>query len=316
MPAHQILPSALLLPVAGLLGLILGSFATCAGHRLAHGGNVLSPARSYCPACGRTLSWRDNIPLLGWLLQGGRCRLCQARISARYPLTELASGGFALCAMAVFGPTPHFLAALAFCTLWLVLSLIDLETYLLPDALTLPGAAAALACSALLPPLWTLGIGWERALAGGFFGGGGLWLAAVLYRRVRGVDGLGLGDAKLMLLVGALLGPAAVGVTLFGGACLALPVGLAAMRRGGSENANAGDDADGSEQNNERGNKKGDEQGDEQGNEPGNLDNALDAPGQGLQTRLPFGPFLCAAAAGYLLGGPWLLHWWLGLPLP
>ena len=295
MPPHQILPNALLLPVAGLLGLILGSFATCAGHRLAHGGSVLSPSRSYCPACGRTLTWRDNIPLLGWLLQGGRCRLCQARISARYPLTELASGGFALCAMAVFGPTPHFLAALAFGTLWLVLSLIDLETYLLPDALTLPGAAAALACSALLPPLWTLGIGWERALAGGLLGGGGLWLAATLYRRVRGVDGLGLGDAKLMLLVGALLGPAAVGVTLFGGACLALPVGLAAMRRPVREakNAHAPDHAP--------------------GDEPGET---ADDSGQGLQTRLPFGPFLCAAAAVYLLGGPWLLHWWLGLPLP
>ncbi|MHC1751897.1 prepilin peptidase [Humidesulfovibrio sp.] len=312
MPAHQILPSALLLPVAGLLGLILGSFATCAGHRLAHGGSVLSPARSYCPACGRTLSWRDNIPLLGWLLQGGRCRFCRARISARYPLTELASGGFALCAMAVFGVTPHFLAALAFATLWLVLSLIDLETYLLPDALTLPGAAAAFTCSALLPPLWTLGIGWERALAGGLLGGGGLWLAAVLYRRVRGVDGLGLGDAKLMLLVGALLGPAAVGVTLFGGACLALPAGLAAMRRAERKNASSVKGSGASGHNN----NQGDNQSDNQGDAPGNMDTALDGPGQGLQTRLPFGPFLCAAAAGYLLGGPWLLHWWLGLPLP
>lgn len=301
MPPQQILPSALLLPVAGLLGLILGSFATCAGHRLAHGGSVLSPSRSFCPTCGRTLSWRDNIPLIGWLLQGGRCRFCRTRIPARYPLTELACGGFALCAMSVFGLSPHFLAALGFATLWLVLSLIDLETYLLPDALTLPGAAAALACSALLPPLWTLGIGWERALAGALLGGGGLWLAAELYRRVRGVDGLGLGDAKLMLMVGALLGPAAVGITIFGGACLALPVGLAAMRRDQREafEAQASSDADH----------------DEKADGHDSVNN-LDTPGKGLQTRLPFGPFLCAAAAGYLLGGPWLLHWWLGLPLP
>ena len=268
MPATQFPPSALLLPLAGLLGLILGSFATCAGHRLAQGGSVLSPARSYCPACGHTLSWRENIPLLGWLLQGGNCRFCQGKIPARYPLTELASSGFALAAMAVFGPTLHFLAAILFATLFLILSLIDLETYLLPDVLTLPGAAAALACSLLLPPLWTLGIGWQPALTGALLGGGGLWLVSVLYRRIRGVDGMGLGDAKLMLLVGALLGPAAVGVTLFAGACLALPAGLLAARS------------------------------------------------RGMQARLPFGPFLCAGAAGYLLAGPWLLHWWLGLPLP
>lgn len=271
-------PSALFLPLAGVLGLILGSFTTCAGHRLARGGSVLSPARSFCPACGHTLSWRENIPLLGWLMQAGRCRFCHGRIPARYPLTELASGGFAVCAMAVFGPTPHFLAAIIFATLFLVLSLIDLQTYLLPDALTLPGAAAAFACSLLLPPLWTLGIGWQAALLGGLFGGGGLWLLSVVYRRVRGVDGLGLGDAKLMLCVGALLGPTAVAVTLFAGACLALPAGLLAMRR---------TDRNGSE-----------------------------GEGEGLQTRLPFGPFLCAGAAGYLLFGPWLLHWWLGLPLP
>jgi len=276
MPAPLAHPSAVLLPLAGVLGLVLGSFATCAGFRLARSGSVLSPARSFCPACGHTLSWRENIPLLGWLLQAGQCRFCHGRIPARYPLTELASGAFAVCAMNAFGPTPHFLAALGFATLFLVLSLIDLETFLLPDVLTLPGAAAALGCSLLLPPLWTLGIGWRAALLGGLIGGGGLWLLSVLYRRIRGVDGLGLGDAKLMLLVGALLGPAAVAVTLFAGACLALPAGLLAMRRADRD----------------------------------------DSAGEGLQTRLPFGPFLCAGAAAYLLFGPWLLHWWLGLPLP
>ena len=282
MPAALLEHAAPLLALAALLGLLLGSFATCAGFRLARGGSVLSPARSYCPACGHTLSWRENLPLLGWLLQGGRCRFCQGRIAARYPLTELASGGFALGAMAVFGPTPHFLAAVCFATLFLVLSLIDLETYLLPDALTLPGAAAAFACSLALPPAWTLGIGWERALGGALLGGGGLWLVSVLYRRLRGVDGLGLGDAKLMLLVGALLGPVAVAITLFAGACLALPAGLVAMRRTGGQQE----------------------------------DDGTDETGRGLHTRLPFGPFLCAGAAGYLLAGPWLLNWWLGLPLP
>lgn len=262
------LPDAVFLPLAALLGLALGSFATCAGHRLAEGGSVLTPARSYCPSCSHPLSWRENIPLFGWLLLGGKCRFCRAPIPARYPLTELASGLFAVLAALAFGPTPHFLAAVFFSTLLLVLSLIDLATYLLPDMLTLPGAGAALLCSLLLPPHWTLGIGWQSALAGGLLGGGGLWAVAALYRRIRGVDGMGLGDAKLLLLVGALLGPAAVGITLFGGALFSLPAGILAARKGG------------------------------------------------MQARLPFGPFLCAAAALYLLAGPWLLHLWLGLPLP
>ena len=261
-------PLAVLPWLAGLAGLILGSFATCAGHRLAEGGSVLTPARSYCPSCSHPLSWRENIPLFGWLLLGGKCRFCRAPIPARYPLTELASGLFAVLAALAFGPTPHFLAAVFFSTLLLVLSLIDLATYLLPDMLTLPGAGAALLCSLLLPPHWTLGIGWQSALAGGLLGGGGLWAVAALYRRIRGVDGMGLGDAKLLLLVGALLGPAAVGITLFGGALFSLPAGILAARKGG------------------------------------------------MQARLPFGPFLCAAAALYLLAGPWLLHLWLGLPLP
>lgn len=279
--------------LCALLGLVLGSFATCAGHRLAHGGSLLSPARSYCPACGTQLTWRENIPLLGWLLLRGRCRFCRAPIPLRYPLTELASGLFALAAGHVFGPTPHLLAALCFATLCLVLTLIDLEVMLLPDALTLPGAAAALACSALLPPLWTLGVGWRAGLLGAAVGGGGLWLIARLYRLARGLEGLGLGDAKLMLLVGALLGPLAVPLTLVGGALFALPFGIAAARR------NAGDAAEAEAE---------DAEDDE--------DDAEHIGGAGLKTAVPFGPFLCAAALLYLLAGPHLLHWWLGLPLP
>lgn len=261
-------------PLAAALGLILGSFATCAGHRLAHEGSVMSPARSFCPACGHTLSWRENIPLLGWLFQGGRCRFCKAAIPLRYPLSELLSAGFALAAAAVFEPGWHFLVAVGFGTLLLVLSLIDLETFLLPDVLTLPGAVAALLVSTLLPRAHTLGIGWQSALWGALAGGGGLWFIAWAYRRIRGEDGMGLGDAKLMLLVGALLGPVAVPLTLFAGAVLALPVGVVAARSA-----------------------------------------ARRGEGEGLRTALPFGPFLCAGAATYLLLGPQFLRWWLGAAL-
>jgi len=271
---HKPVDQILFLALAGVLGLVLGSFATCAAFRLATGGSVTSPARSYCPACGHSLTWRENIPLMGWLLQGGRCRFCRDKIPLRYPLAELASCAFALAAAWVFGPGWHFLTAVCFGTLLLVLSLIDLATYLLPDVLTLPGAAAAFLVSSLLPRQHTLGIGWQAALFGAALGGGGLWLLAWAYRRIRGVDGLGLGDAKLMLLTGALLGPVSVPLTLFAGAVLALPAGLLAARRPESKGG-----------------------------------------GAGLLTALPFGPFLCAGAAAYLLAGPQLLTWWLGAGL-
>jgi leader peptidase (prepilin peptidase)/N-methyltransferase len=276
--------------IAALTGLILGSFATCAGHRLAHGGSVTSPARSYCPACDHTLSWRENLPLLGYLLQGGRCRFCHARIPARYPLAELILALYCLAAAQVFGPGLPWLIAAFFGTLLLVLSLIDLEAYLLPDILTLPGAALALVASSFLPPSHTLGIGWRQALLGAALGGGGLWLLSELYRRLRGREGLGLGDAKLLMLVGALLGPLAIPLTLVGGALFALPFGLVAAVRTAREDAAAT-------------------------NDPA-TDHPLDDDelnGTGLSAAIPFGPFLCAAAALSLLYGPQLLRWWLGI---
>ncbi len=270
-------PLAVLPWLAGLAGLILGSFATCAGHRLATGGSVTSPARSQCPACAQTIAWHDNIPLLGWLLQRGRCRMCGQAISARYPLSELALGLYCAAAALLFGPGAHLAVAMGFGTLLLTLALVDAQSYLLPDRLTLPGAALALLCSGLLPPLHTLGIGWAQAGWGMLAGGGGLWALAELYRRIRGMEGLGLGDAKLMLLTGALLGPVAVGLALFWGAALSLPFALAAARR--EEAAEADDELLG---------------------------------GTGLRAAIPFGPFLCAGSALYLLFGPQAIRWWLG----
>jgi len=286
---------------AALCGLILGSFATCAGYRLARGGSVLFPARSYCPACNHTLSWRENIPLLGWLLQGGRCRFCQARIPARYPLAELTCGIYCAAAAQVFGPGLPWLVAALFGTLLLVLALIDMATFLLPDVLTLPGAVAALLVSTLLPHAHTLGIGWRMALLGAGLGFGGLWIISELYRHIRGRDGLGLGDAKLLLLVGALLGPVAVGLTLFWGACLALPSGLVAAFR---PERPVEKDTDMTESRTEGTPKSAPV------NDVDEADDMLD--GCGMQAAIPFGPSLCAAAALYLLYGPQLLHWWLG----
>lgn len=263
--------------LCALAGLILGSFATCAGHRLASGGSVLTPARSYCPVCGQPIAWHDNIPLLGWLLQLGRCRMCGFRISVRYPLSELSLGLYCWAAALQFGPSPHLFVAACFGALWLILTLVDAESFLLPDRLTLPGAAIALFCSGLLPPLHTLGIGWGQAGWGMLAGGGGMWALSALYRRIRGVEGLGLGDAKLMLLTGALLGPVAVGLALFWGASLSLPFAIAAGRR--AEAAEEGDELLG---------------------------------GTGLRAAIPFGPFLCAGSALFLLFGPQILRWWLG----
>lgn len=331
--------TAAFLPLAALLGLMLGSFATCAGHRLAHGGSVLIPARSFCPACGHTLNWHDNLPLIGWLLQGGRCRHCGAKIPLRYPLTELACAAFLAGAAQVFGPTGHWFVAAVYGVLFLVLALIDLDTYTLPDMLTLPGAAAALACSALLPPAHTLGIGWQQALWGALAGGGGLWAIAEGYRRLRGFEGMGLGDAKLMLLVGALLGPLAVAVTLVVAAFLALPfavlAAVQAQRQAEAETQaqamappaepDSPDPAtlplaDSPEEARDFARTPGTDhpapaaEAVAESGGPGEADADDDEflHGTGLRTAVPFGPFLCAAAALYLLYGPQAIRWWLG----
>lgn len=162
----------------------------------------LSRPRSRCPACGHVLAWHENIPLLGWLRLKGRCSACGSRISARYPVVEVLTAGLFAAAGAQFGPgatTVVYCLALA---LLVAAALIDLDTTLLPDDLTLPLVGLGLVAA------WQ---GWTpidlpRAALGALFGYLALWSVSFLYRLVRGVQGMAEGDFKLLAGLGALLG--------------------------------------------------------------------------------------------------------------
>jgi len=210
---------AFYLIVLGAFGLLFGSFANVLIWRVPRGESIVSPG-SHCPNCGHDIRWYDNVPVLSWLLLRGRCRDCGASISARYPLVELASGALWVTAGLVWGFSPATPLAIVFLYLLLVLSAIDLDTRRLPTpvvgALAIGAAVAAVAAQVTGLPFGPLvGVaasGWLShpviVAAVGFAAGAGTsMLIAMLYRALRGVDGLGFGDVRLLGAMGLVLGP-------------------------------------------------------------------------------------------------------------
>lgn len=206
-----------------LFGSVVGSFLNVLIHRLPLGENVVFPA-SHCPHCGKRIRWHDNVPLLGWLWLGGRCRDCRAPISPRYPLVELAAGLLPLVVVARFGFTPAAALLTLLGMACITLLVIDLYHYILPDVITLPGIALGLAL-AFVPGLSPPFPPWSSALIGAAVGGGGLWLFAWTFEKVTGKPGMGFGDVKLLALFGAWMGWPALPFTLFGAAVLGSLVG-------------------------------------------------------------------------------------------
>jgi leader peptidase (prepilin peptidase) / N-methyltransferase len=216
-----------------VLGLAFGSFLNVCIYRLPLGLSVVSP-RSSCPGCQQPIRNYDNIPVLSWLILGGRCRKCKIKISPRYLVVELLTGAIFLACYAHFGET---LATLKYCALgFLLLGLIftDAETQLLPDKMTLPGLALGLIfslvvpvndlASQLLPGLVSLpvssDVSWHflslaDAVLGAVVGASFIYGAGAIYLRARGVEGMGFGDVKLMALIGAFLGVKLTIFTLF-----------------------------------------------------------------------------------------------------
>jgi leader peptidase (prepilin peptidase)/N-methyltransferase len=190
------------------LGLIMGSAVTAIAHRVPRGISWVR-GRSACPACGTTLGVRDLVPVLSWLLAGGRCRHCAAPVAVRYPLTELWCGTWALLLYRQVGLGWEwpFLAAWGF--LLVALFWIDLDHQLLPDVLTLPGTLIGLAAALQWPE------GARHALFGILAGSGVLWSLAELWIRVRRIEGLGGGDVKLAAMFGVVLGWKLTLLTLF-----------------------------------------------------------------------------------------------------
>lgn len=218
-------PNWIYLP-ALVFGSCVGSFLNVVIHRVPRGESVVSPPSS-CPACGHRIRAWENVPVLGWLFLGGRCSACSSRISARYPLVELATGLLSVASLWWFGPTLD--AALSFVLLaaMLAVAFIDWEHMIIPDPISLGLLVVGLAVSP-----WTR-TGLVGALIGAAVGGGLLLLVGVLWEKLRGVEAMGGGDVKLMAAAGAFLGLGSVLLIIFVGAFLGAVTGAILLRRGG-----------------------------------------------------------------------------------
>jgi leader peptidase (prepilin peptidase)/N-methyltransferase len=219
------MPQPLLLCIAGLLGLAVGSFLNVVIHRVPRGESLVRPG-SHCPDCGHQIRNRHNVPVLGWLLLRGKCADCKTAISARYPLVEAGTAALFVAVAAKFGLSWELPAYLYLAAVSIALAAIDLDTMRLPDAIVLPSYAVA---PVLLIPAMIAEHSWAAGIRG-------LLAAAALYAYnfVLAVvhPGIGFGDVKLALLLGLYLGWlgwSSLAVGAFAGFLLGGIVGAALM---------------------------------------------------------------------------------------
>jgi leader peptidase (prepilin peptidase)/N-methyltransferase len=204
-------------------GLVAGSFATAVAHRVPRGLSVVGP-RSQCPSCGASIAAYDNVPVVSWVLLRGRARCCGARISPRYPLTELSVGALFAATVAVYWDEPaEAVIGLVFVTMLAVVTLTDLERRVIPDKVLLVGAILCLAIAAPTDPG-----GLPERLIAAAAAGGVLFLVVLAYPA-----GMGLGDVKLTATMGLFLGRAVAPAILLA-LLLGSAVGLALIARHGT----------------------------------------------------------------------------------
>jgi len=292
-------PAWILYVMAAAWGGIWGSFATVIVWRFPRGESIVWPG-SHCPACGAQIRWHDNIPVLGYALLGGRCRRCKGAISPLYPALELAC---VLVALAVFRrfhspavPAPVVLSAffVFFLFFWalIVVTIVDLKTWLVPDIVTLPGIVVFLAYNVLVDrqgaPLAALAVAGSYLVVYLFFNRG--------YRLLTGAEGMGMGDAKLLAMIAAMTGWRGAAFALVAGALQGLlvntPLIIARRRRRAAVPLSS---------------------------EPGAAD-AEAAPAAGrekpatfLKTQVPFGPMLALGAAEFVLVGDRVIAYYFEL---
>jgi leader peptidase (prepilin peptidase)/N-methyltransferase len=192
-----------------VFGLMIGSFLNVCIARIPAGDSIASPG-SRCPRCRTPIAWHDNIPVVSYVILGGRCRTCRARISIRYPFVEVTTAALFVVQALWFEGAPLLLASrLVLTSILIVLFGTDLDTQRLPNVLTYPGLVAGLIFSLVVPP----GLG--SALIGAALGAGVLLGIRWVWFRLTGVDGMGLGDVKMLAMIGAFLGWQQVIVVLF-----------------------------------------------------------------------------------------------------
>src|SRR5437667_1078552 len=247
-------PRWIVIAFMAVLGAMIGSFLNVVIHRLPREQSIVLP-NSACPACGTAIHFYDNIPIFSFLLLRGRCRSCRRPISPRYPAVEAL--GALLFALVTWRDGLSFALPfdIALAAAMLALVFIDSEHMILPNAITYPGILFALITRVAVPyldgashfddlpylisvfpevPVW--GVSLIGAAIGALAGGGSLWLMGFIWKRLRGVEAMGMGDIKMMLMVGAFLGWRPAALTILIGVFSGSLAGIALMFRRGRRN--------------------------------------------------------------------------------
>jgi leader peptidase (prepilin peptidase)/N-methyltransferase len=275
------------LPIActfiGILGALIGSFLNVVIHRVPREQSIVLP-NSACPSCRTPLRAYDNIPILSFLILGGKCRTCKKPISIRYPIVEAITAILFVLVTIHDGVSFALPFDLVFVAALVALVFIDAEHMLLPNVITYPGMIFAIVMRLAVPylagpahlddlpglmlwlpslPMWSVSL--IGAAIGALAGGGSLWLMGFLWEKLRGVEAMGLGDVKMMFMVGAFLGWRLTVLTIFVGVFSGSLIGIGMMVRRGDRN---------------------------------------------MQMMLPFGIFLGAGAIASLLVGHQIVEWY------
>ncbi len=273
-----------------LFGVVVGSFLNVVIHRVPNEESIVFP-NSACPNCKKSIKPYDNIPILSWLILGGKCRNCKNPISPRYLFVELLTGLLFLLVYLSVGFSAFLPVALVFAATMVSLVFIDAEHMILPNVITYPLLVFALLVRLVFPlffganyfsdfkvfplnqmqgqPVWLVSL--VGAILGALVGGGFLWFVGAIWKKLRGVDAMGLGDVKMMLAVGALLGWRLTLLSIFIGAFAGAIIGVVVIARQKEKD---------------------------------------------FQTQIPFGIFLGIGSILSLLFGEQIIHWYTNNFLP
>ena len=241
--------------IAGVFGAIIGSFLNVVIHRVPLEESIVFP-NSRCPSCGAVIAFYDNIPVLSYVLLGAKCRKCKEHISFRYPAVELLTAALFVAVAWHDGLSAALPFDLVFASALLALVFIDAEHMILPNVITYPGIVFALIARVAIPlltgtphfddvpslahgalagmPLWVVSL--AGALIGALIGGGSLWLMGWTWEKLRGIEAMGLGDVKMMFMVGAYLGWRLTILTIFVGVLSGSVIGILLMAKQGQRN--------------------------------------------------------------------------------
>jgi len=271
-----------------LFGISIGSFLNVVILRLPKKQSLVSPP-SHCPRCNYGLRWYDNVPILSYITLGGKCRKCRKPISIQYPLIELLTGVLALACYAHFDLTPAMFVYFIFCAILLTITFIDIPYQIIPNEISLPGILIGIGASFFIPELR-----WQDSLIGAIIGFLLIFLVAYGYWFLTKREGIGMGDAKLLALLGAFLGWQAIPFLLLGSSLQGLAVFFIGYAFGLIKKQPPLPDPDEEQESATNGEKEGEEE---------------------LSVRhaaIPFGPFLALSGLEFLFFGKIILDFMTG----